>query len=424
MKNLWQHILCRTHEILFTVLLFSLPVQLGKHWWPSYSFVLGRRIDYLSPTLYFTDILLMLVVLFGLIQNKSIRAYFFSRKTRMLFAIVGCLLVITILTSTLPSLSAYKALKIYELLMFITYIRGARPSYSSVTTLLAGSVTLISVLAIVQFFHQSAVGGIFWFIGERWFTASTPGIAQAVLDGQLVLRPYSTFPHPNVLAGFLVVALSLLYAGGWTTTGQRYIHRAGFLLGCVAVILTMSRTAWLAGILAVIAGNVLHSGTIIRKLSWWQVIVAIVGAGFFARLLFLRIAELWLFDAESIAQRFVLIQSALSIFWRNPLFGVGLQAFIPALPTLPSVNGYLLQPVHNVYLLMLAETGLVGFVATVYGLGYILNRLVKGRATPLLISFIALLIISCADHYFFMLQQTQLLAALVIALSLLPQSKN
>ena len=143
----------------------------------------------------------------------------------MLFAGVGCLLVVNIVTSTLPPLSAYKALKIYEFLLFITYIRGAKPSYSSVTTLLAASISLVSILAIVQFFRQSAVGGIMWFVGERWFTASTPGIAQAILDGQLVLRPYSTFPHPNVLAGFLVVVLPLLPAGSQTTiSGTRQAY--------------------------------------------------------------------------------------------------------------------------------------------------------------------------------------------------------
>src|SRR5580700_6749474 len=54
-----------------------LPTQLGKHFWPDFSIVSGIRIDYLSPTIYFTDILLILLFVAFLLRQKK----FFSIST-------------------------------------------------------------------------------------------------------------------------------------------------------------------------------------------------------------------------------------------------------------------------------------------------------------------------------------------------------
>ena len=54
------------------------------------------------------------------------------------------------------------------------------------------------------------LGGYFWYLGERSFYASTPGIAAVSFQGRLLLRPYATFPHPNVFGGFLAIVLPLM----------------------------------------------------------------------------------------------------------------------------------------------------------------------------------------------------------------------
>src|SRR6266516_3919214 len=55
----------------FTLLLF-LPTQCGKHFWPDYAIVLGLRIDYLSPTFYFTDFLIFLLFVMQVKKNWKI----------------------------------------------------------------------------------------------------------------------------------------------------------------------------------------------------------------------------------------------------------------------------------------------------------------------------------------------------------------
>ena len=56
--------------LLFLTLLF-LPTQLGRHFWPDFSYIYSLKIDYLSPTLYFWDILVIgLLILFFLQKPK------------------------------------------------------------------------------------------------------------------------------------------------------------------------------------------------------------------------------------------------------------------------------------------------------------------------------------------------------------------
>src|ERR1035437_10261792 len=54
--------------IFFYLLVLFLPTQLGKHFWPNFSYVYGIRIDYLSPTLYFTDLLVIGLILFWVLE--------------------------------------------------------------------------------------------------------------------------------------------------------------------------------------------------------------------------------------------------------------------------------------------------------------------------------------------------------------------
>src|SRR3989344_9415701 len=53
-------------SLFFYLLILFLPTQLGRHFWPNFSFVSGIRIDYLSPTLYATDIFILLIFVFWL----------------------------------------------------------------------------------------------------------------------------------------------------------------------------------------------------------------------------------------------------------------------------------------------------------------------------------------------------------------------
>jgi len=216
------------HRIFFFLTILLLPTQLGKHFFPDWALVLGRRIDYLSPTIFLTDITIVLTLVSWLFsQTKKLSAFSHQLSDLMprywklicVFLFIG----LNILFSTSPIVSFYKWLKVLEFVLFGWYIVKSKPSYSFCLTVLCLPVFYSSLIAIAQFFLQHSIGGPLWFLGERTFDITTPGIATVqilpisilnlkfnILNTSEVLRAYATFPHPNVLGGFLAVTLPLL----------------------------------------------------------------------------------------------------------------------------------------------------------------------------------------------------------------------
>ena len=85
-------------------------------------------------------------------------------------------------------------------------------------------------------------------LGERSFTTDTIGIALVNIFGVEKLRMYSTFPHPNALAGYAgVVALLLLvsYKKKIIKSGKLLFWISILILGIV-LFLTFSKTAYVS----------------------------------------------------------------------------------------------------------------------------------------------------------------------------------
>ena len=134
-------------------------------------------------------------------------------------------------------------------------------------------------------------------------------------------------------------------------------------------------------------------------------------------------------NRQDITQRLELAYISGKIISTNFLVGTGLNTFVINEIKIPGPNSYLwlLQPVHNIYLLVFAETGLVGLVAFLLligngiwrGIHSIWNRNKRDVASPTVmytIPFIGLLMLGLVDHYPLSLQQGQLLFTLFAAL--------
>jgi O-antigen ligase len=95
----------------------------------------------------------------------------------------------------------------------------------------------------------------------------------------------------------------------------------------------------------------------------------------------------------------------------NFFIGVGLNNFIPNLVRYSGsfINSWELQPVHNIFLLVFSETGVVGFLAFIV--------LLFASLTTYHYALISILITGMADHYWLTLQQNMLLFTYVVALS-------
>jgi len=412
----------KLHRRLFWLLIFLLPVQLGRHFWFEWTQVLGLPIDYLSPTLYLTDLLVMAILfLWWLDKRRQLKLKVFKeiiKKNWWLFATFIFLLVNAFL-ATNQGVAFYKLIKILEFAFLGLYIVKEEYAVKDIRNPLSGAVIYSSLIAIVQFIRQSAIGGVFWWLGERSFNLVTPGIAKAIINGRLVLRPYATFPHPNVLAGFMLVAMILIGVNsqkGW----WRIVKWVAQILGGITILLSFSRTTWLVGLLV-------GFGLLIR--DWWARKGRVIGLVLF--LIFISVFyyrfALTLSGQEAITQRFSLAQIAIKMIKTSPLAGMGLNNFIPRLPDYWQQFGmtYWLQPVHNIFLLIAAETGLVGLLIFLWLLVLTYKKLTTNYSEgiprsghlQLIIALSVILALGLFDHYWFTLQQTQLLLTVIFGLS-------
>lgn len=397
-------------KIFFYLTLLFLPTQFGRHFWPSFAYVYGIRIDYLSPTLYFTDLLitfLFFVTVFGkkkLHLNKALLCFF----TFLLF---------TLLFLNYWQVGFYGFLKILEFSFLAIYCALLVFKKETFIKIITASFLLEALLAIWQFFNKGSVGAVFYFLGERSFDGQTPGIANASINGELILRPYATFPHPNVLAGFLLIVFTFIV---FSAKKLKPFYLSILLIGAIALFLTFSRIAiFLLGtvILLKLLLTFKNKKKIYFNLFTYLVIFAVFLYTVFLSPFSTRFLNFSPVDS-SLTQRYELISASYKMFLENPLVGVGLNSFLPSLPQyLPQKQTLFIQPVHNIYLLILSQLGLVGFSFFVFLFVKIFKKISKSKNYLLAAVLIEILILGFFDHYFLTLQQGQLLFTLIIGLS-------
>ena len=236
-------------RFLFWLLIFLLPVQLGRHFWPEWSYVFGLKIDYLSPTIYLTDILVLVIL--GLWVLKKAPQQQNLKKIIFPFAVFGFLLLNCFLAQN-QGMAFYKFFKLIEFAFLGIYVSKKEIKLAEISLPLSLAVVYSFLIAFFQFLKQETLGGVFYWLGERSFSVSTPGIAKIVFQGRLLLRPYATFSHPNVLAGFVLISLILTFPSKPTKKIEKILKWPILILGVITIVFSFSRSAWVGGILAIL----------------------------------------------------------------------------------------------------------------------------------------------------------------------------
>ncbi|OQA35429.1 MAG: O-Antigen ligase [Parcubacteria group bacterium ADurb.Bin326] len=103
-------------------------------------------------------------------------------------------------------------------------------------------------------------------------------------------------------------------------------------------------------------------------------------------------------EQRSLDERGSQIIESLGIFRSSNWLGVGINNYTATLASLnPALPAYSLQPAHNLYLLILAELGIVGFLTFIF---FIIFFLLQKKARHGQLVWLApLLIIGLFDHY-------------------------
>jgi len=302
------------------------------------------------------------------------------------------------------------------------YIVNKTVKLETLINVFLATVTLQAVIAIFQYLLQGSIG--LGFLGESQIGPDVAGVAKIDIDDGKVIRPYGTLPHPNILAGYLLTGIFLAYYKIRQKKTIAYVV-AG-ILGA-AFILAFSRGAFLAFLIsALVYFSVKNSKLPIKYIFLigvflvFFVVLFNLEQSFFSRLLFT--------DAESFNDRVTYFNISKSIFYHNP-FGVGLGNFTFNLPdyTALKLAPWQFQPVHNAYMLMLNEIGILGafsfvalFVSFAAGVFLKMKKAVGNLKTlgPILLAIISsIFVVGMFDHYTASLYQGMALLFLIFAIS-------
>lgn len=391
--------------LLFFLLLF-LPTQLGKFSFFDFSYVNGVRVDYLAPAIFLSDILSILIFL----AHRSIITRFIQNNAYKL-ACIGLLVAINIILSKHSELALFRSIKLFELSLLAVVFSQTNISFRFMAIPLFIGAGIELFLSIVQLNQSSSLQGIFYFLGERYFTLSMPGIATASLNGVEFVRPYGTFSHPNSMAGFYLLIYSYFLNKKEKLPIQLYI---GIISASSALVfISFSKTA----IFAYIVITMMHA---IKTKS--KCIVCSVGKilSFIAFSLVFLSAQT---DPATLEKRIVLLDHAAQIFYKNMLLGTGLGHYLYFESQFSYRYSYFsLQPVHNTLVLFVTEAGilLVGWLFVVTK--KLLVRVFSDVSNRYVI--IAFLITSFFDHYWYTLQQNILLFALMMGVMFSQKTKS
>lgn len=227
-------------------------------------------------------------------------------------------------------------------------------------------VSVLMVAAIIQ--ASIAIGQMtfgFEFDLGPLTTSSTIGRAGGTLGGHNQLGSY---------LGLLVpTSIALSFAS--VPAVYRVLGATAFGIGTVGIFLTGSRGAWAGfaiSIFLVVALAFQHRWMSRKALVWVTAGSALGGTAVVARIVRDRFAT-----GATLEGRIDLAELAVGVISDNPILGVGANNFAYALDPYITVDfaRSWVSTVHNKYLLVWAETGLIGLASFLFFIGSALVRL-------------------------------------------------
>ena len=409
---------------LFLILIFLIPLNLGKHFEYIGSYVWGILIDYLIPTIYVQDIIAILILLFwilggGLKKIIENTETLISKKEIQFSILFIFSLFLSVIASTRFIPSVYYWFRIFLYFSIFIYILIEIPVedyFFKILNILALSVLLISILGIAQYFNKGSVFNNYLILGEQPYSASTFGITRKNLFGRAVVPAYGLFRHPNTFGGFL--SLILIWLLSFIKKNKFYF--LSFLFGLLALIFTFSTISWVVFILGIIFHLIFSKYPKNIKYRKRQAMYITV----FICILMLILPLFKIFansDDPSIHRRSNFLRASYRMINDYPLFGVGVNNSTIKIDTynIESRDVRFTQPVHNMFVLIFSEAGVFSFLIFILFMHSSGKRLLNSSYFHLfLISFLQIILLGSFDHYFITMHQTLLLFWIVFGLAL------
>lgn len=311
------------------------------------------------------------VVLFALLVYKYLSE---SKKIPLLRA-EGLLVAPVFLYIGAGFLSLHNAVS-YELttlelirmfmLLFILYMVmnfRTRQQVSLFIFSLSLGVILQAIIALIQYKTGHSLG--LQALGERGIEAS--GV-------EVIGRTGGTIGHPNMLAYFFEMLIPVMFAMLLTETRRaaNIWYGAVVVCGMIGIVMTQSRGGWLGLAIAI---PIVFLSIYPPRLNYLRSYPALFAGLAVALAVFIYVAptietRLQKGDQGSAATRAPLNKAAISIIKQYPVTGVGLNNLAKVFRAYDTTGGSAKfkgysHVAHNLYLIVWAETGTIGFISFV-----------------------------------------------------------
>ena len=389
---------------LFFLFLISFPVaEIGK-----LQFKNGIGIS-------INDIFLFLLIfswIFFKLRFKKERKYFLKKPILIFVSVSAVSLILNFYNLTLETFSIsflYLARFIaYVSLYFITKEFDSNTKNKiSILLLFSGFITVL--IGYVQYFYYPNLGNLIYL---GW--------------DEHLYRMFSSFLDPNFAGIFFVIYFiyTLVFVKNYLIRRNIYKLILVTLLSIftlLAVYLTYSRSALIMLFISIITFLILS-----KKSKLIFIVVLILSLLIFVAPKSFKTEGTNLLRTVSSEARITSMKYGLYIFEKNPIFGVGFNAYRYAQNKYLGLNNIYWQTTHagagtdNSFIFVLATTGVIGFTAYLYLILNILNlskiNLTKNRYAAVLFSSLFGLLISSifinSFFYVFILEWIFILAAL------------
>jgi len=448
----------KLERILFYAFIFLIPFQARMVLSWGYN-------EWNSIFLYLTDFLLIGFLFLWIKRLICEKSDFFKftkwGKSNFLLIVFLLIAVVSLFVASNTEIGIYRFIKLLEFALVFLYIRtnyvGGPTSHirSGLFRVLIASGVFQAILAIFQFLNQQSLG--LRFVEAGFLNPNNPGVANFLFNGERIMRVYGSFPHPNVLAGFLLLCVFAIYAIWLKKEKISWLLIISYGLLIFALFLTFSRVALTVFLVLSLIFFVIqffklrplpHSK---KRMFESKKLIKLFGLFLISCILCIIILSPYLkarfftisMEEQALDLRFFYNKMAVTMIKDKPLLGIGIgnfvwhsqnyQAFLRAADKIAeSVSGsedglpdWIYQPVHNIYLLIAAEIGLLGLVMFLLFIGSRLIGKIRSirpiktiaQMSPMAFVFIGFLIIGLTDHYFWTLQSGTLMFWLVLGLS-------
>lgn len=344
---------------LVTIALIDISLGIDKSFLHRDNILASRFGFVISITLI--SLILLYIIWIIKIYTNNIDRHYISHFSRLHVFSIGFFLsfILSIYNSADIMVSMFEIFFQFQMLLLYFYLIHYITNEQKLTYIVRVLLVCLfvqSVLIFIQFLTQTQFN----------LTGQVETARAHIYDGHVqMIRPGGTADSPAAAAEYLTVLLFLALGFFFSRHGrvERLLVGVTLVLGGGALILTHTRAAWASFVLAFVMFLSLgwrHKWVSLKGIAASVVLSLLIILPFSARLFFRLTAS----DEGAGFARVHLAQLAWNMIQDHVITGVGINNFGLVIQDYlsPDLRGKWLYLVHNKYLLVFAETGIVGFL--------------------------------------------------------------